>query len=104
MTGLVSPDLSKLIFSNLSAMPDWYVQSCVLIMFTIWGISVSAPVVSNIFSNLGNYLADKRVYKLEKARIDRKAFFDALRKLKGTLTQADVDAQNKALDEIEKNG
>lgn len=102
MLGMVAPSLSKDIFANLTTMPEWYVQSCILIMFTVWGISVSAPVVNNIFSGLSNYVANSRAYKLEKAKIDRKAFFDALRKLKGPLSQLEVDDQNKALDEIEK--
>lgn len=102
MVGVLSPKTAHDIFVNLTAMPEWYVQSCMLIMFTVWGISVSAPVVSNIFSGLSQYIAGRRDYKIEKAKVDRKAFFDALRKLKGNLSQSDVDESNRALDEAEK--
>lgn len=103
IVGVVWPSKAVDIFTNLAGMPQWYVESCMLIMFTVWGISVSAPVVSNIFTGLGDYLQSRRDFKLEKAKIDRKVFFDALRKVKGVLTQAEVDAENKVLDQLEKN-
>ena len=102
MVGVVSPKAAHEIFVNLTAMPEWYVQSCMLIMFTVWGISVSAPVVSNIFSGLSSYLSGRRDFKLERAKIDRKVFFEALRAVKGTLTQKDVDLENQVLDELDK--
>lgn len=102
MIGVISPAMAKDIFSNLTTMPEWYVQSCMLIMFTVWGISVSAPVVSNIFNGLSSFMQGRRDYKLELKKIDRKTYFDAMRKIKGVLSQDDVDAGNKALDEAEK--
>lgn len=101
MLGIVSPSLSKEVFHNLAEMPDWYVQSVVLIMFTVWGIQVGAPVVTNIFSNLGNYLSERRSFKLEKAKIDRKAYFQALRELQGPLSQSQVNQNNKLLDKLD---
>lgn len=102
MIGVVYPSASKEIFNNLTLMPEWYVQSCMLIMFTVWGISVSAPVVGNIFSGLSTYLGQRREFKLEKAKIDRKVYFNEFRKLHGPLSQGDVDLLNKSLDEAEK--
>jgi hypothetical protein len=104
MIGTVWPSKAHDIFTNLSGMPQWYVQSCMLIMFTVWGISVSAPVVSNIFTGLGQFMADRREYKLEKARINRETFFKSLRNdiFKKGMTQSQVDAIDKALDEGEK--
>lgn len=103
MLQLVCPAIGHVIFENLAGMPEWYAQSCMTIMFTVWGISVSAPVVSNIFSNLSGFLADRRQYKLEKAKIDRKAFFDGIRKLYPQgLSQSQVDVLNKAIDDGEK--
>ncbi len=99
--GLLLPELAQKIFANLSAMPEWYVQSFMLINFTIWGISASSPVVVSIFQGLQEFFRERRTYKLDRAAIDRKAFFAALRVTKGILTQADVDAQNKALDQAE---
>lgn len=108
MIGTVSPQRAHDIFTNWAGMPDWYVQSCVLIMFTVWGISVSAPVVSNIFAGVGQFMAGrkdaKRDFELEKARINRQAVFDDLRKNlfpKG-MNQQEVDIIDKALDEGEK--
>lgn len=98
--GIVSPELSKQIFQNLAEMPDWYVQSCMTIMFTIWGISVSAPVVANIFNGLNTYLGERRGYKLQKVALDKKAYFDALRTIKGVVTDKDVAVGDKIVDLI----
>ncbi len=102
MVGVIFPHWSKDIFVNLATMPEWYVQSCMLIMFTVWGISVSAPVVSGIFSGLGDFFAAKRDFKLEKAKVDRKTFYDAIRHLKGVVTPADVKSWDPILDEVDK--
>jgi hypothetical protein len=103
MSQIIYPPLGKQIFDNMLGMPEWYAQSCVLIMFTIWGISVSAPVVSNIFTGLGHFFQARRDYKIEKAKVDRKAFFDGMRKLfpKG-MTPQQVEIMDNALDEGEK--
>lgn len=102
ISGVFFPSFSEEIFKNLGLMPIWYVQSCVMIMFAVWGIQVAAPVVAGIFSNLNNFLGERRQYKLEKAKIDRKAFYDALRKLKGVITPDDVKQLDIALDEADK--
>lgn len=102
ISGVFFPSFAEDIFKNLGLMPVWYVQSCVMIMFAVWGIQVAAPVVAGIFSNLNNFLGDRRQYKLEKAKIDRKAFYDALRKLKGVVSPEDVKQLNAALDEADK--
>lgn len=102
MVGVFSPSTAKDIFLNLQGMPEWYVQSCMLIMFTVWGISVSAPVVSNIFTGLGSFMANRRDYKLEKARINRKAYYDAIRKLTGSVSEAEVKAMEPVFDQMDK--
>lgn len=104
MIGTVSPSRAHDIFTNWAGMPDWYVQSCMLIMFTVWGISVSAPVVSNIFSGLGQFMSDRREYKLEKAKINRDAVFAEVRAKwfpKG-MNKQQVNDLDKALDDGEK--
>lgn len=98
--GLISPELSQKIFSNLAQMPDWYVQSCMTLMFTIWGISVSQPVIANIFSGLNQFLMDRREYKIAKAEVSKKAYFDALRTVKGVVTPKDVAVGDKVVDTI----
>lgn len=102
MMGVVSPRISKAVFDNMGTMPEWYVQSCMLIMFTVWGISASAPVVSNIFSGLGNFFQGRRDFKLQKALINRKDFYDALRKAKGTVTPQDIVVDDAVLNELDK--
>lgn len=99
---ILYPPLGRTIFENMAGMPEWYAQSCVAIMFTVWGIAVSAPVVSNIFNGLGQFFKNRQSYKLQKAKIDRTAFFDGIRKLfpKG-LTQAQVGVIDDALDKVE---
>ncbi len=105
MIGLVSPSMSKDIFTNMLGMPEWYVQSCMLIMFVIWGINVSAPVVNGIFSGLGDFFSARREHKLEIAKVNRKAFYDALRELKGVVTPEDIKINEKLLDKVdEQNG
>lgn len=89
------------IFQNMAGMPEWYAQSCVAIMFTVWGISVAAPVVNNIFSSLGSFFQTRRTDKIALAAVDKKAFFDAIRHLKGTVTPDDVKAYSPILDEVQ---
>lgn len=108
MIGIVSPVMAKEIFVNLLTMPEWYVQSCMLIMFTVWGISVSAPVVSGIFSGLGHFFAErkdaKRDFELAKAKINRELVFKSLRErlFPQGMNQQQVDIIDRALDEGEK--
>lgn len=105
MVGTVRPDIASDIFLNWQGMPDWYVQSCMLIMFTVWGISVSAPVVSNVFNGLGAYMAGRRDYKLQKLALstgDKEAIYDALRRSRGQVLQSDVDALEPVLDSLNK--
>ncbi len=98
MTGIFFPALSKAVFDNLAGMPQWYVQSCMIIMFTVWGISVSADTVGNIFAGITSFFAQRA-----KANIPSKMFFDTLRSVKGNITQAEVDLYNKALAEHNKD-
>lgn len=103
MSGLVSPKISSFIFTNMLQMPQWYTESCVMIMFAIWGISVATPVVSTIFSNLGSFLQDGRTHKENIAKINRSSFYEALKHLKGTVSTKDEAQLDKALDAGEKD-
>lgn len=98
VTCLVSPTASSAIFNNFNQMPDWYSKSCVLMMFAVWGISVSAPVVNSIFSSLGNYIADGRAHKETLAKLNRPEFYNSLRAQKGALSEQEVAQIEKALD------
>ncbi len=103
MVGLVSPHFSADIFNILAGMPEWYVQSCIMIMFTVWGISVSAPVVNGIFSGLGDFFAEKRAHKETMAKINRAPIFDEIRKDKGFLLGDEVKSIDRALDIVDKD-
>lgn len=102
MIGVVWPSKAHDIFVNLGTMPEWYVQSCMLIMFTVWGIAVGGPVVSGIFSNLGDFFAAARADKIELKKVDKKVFFDALRHIKGVVSPADVAQWDPVIDEVNK--
>lgn len=104
MLTYIRPAWSQEIFKAWATMPPFYFQSCMLLMFTIWGISVSAPTVANIFTNLGDFFAARRDYKLEKARINRDAVFNSVRAKwfpKG-MNQQQVDDLDNAINEGEK--
>lgn len=107
IAGCINASWSKAIFDNLNQMPEWYVQSCMTIMFTIWGIQVATPVISSIFSNLTDYFAAKRTDKIEMKRVSsdeyKKAYFDAIRHYKGTVTPQDVALGDKVLDDLASN-
>lgn len=95
--GIFWPSKAHEVFVNLAAMPEWYVQSIIALMFTVWGIAVSAPVVSNIFGSLSEFFAARR-----QAKLPEKMFYSVLRSVKGNLTQAEVDAYQLALKSINK--
>ena len=98
IVGIIAPKLGMDIFNNLKLMPEWYVQSCMLIMFTVWGISVSASTVSNIFSGLSDFFASRR-----KDTLNRKLFYDTLRSVKGNISQSEVDLYEKAIAQMAKD-
>lgn len=100
--GVLWPKMASEVFANLGNMPEWYVQSCMLIMFTVWGISVASPVVNSIFSGLGNFMQSGRDYKLEKAKINREAYYNALRKVQGSVSDADVKRDDAVFNELDK--
>lgn len=97
IVGVIAPKMGMDIFNNLKLMPEWYVQSCMLIMFTVWGISVSAPVISNIFTGLSDFFTAQR-----KVSFNRKLFYDTLRSVKGNISQAEVDLYEKAITHMSK--
>lgn len=102
MLGIVYPPGAKAVFENLSFMPEWYVQSCITIMFTVWGIAVSAPIISNIFSGVSRFFAQHREFKIERARMSKKEFFEALRSIQGFVSGDDVRTFDKVLDRLSK--
>lgn len=98
MVGTLFPHISKEIFINWGSMPEWYITSCITIMFTVWGISISANAISGIFSGVSEFFL-----KRQQIAIPRKLFYDTLRSVKGNITQHEVDLYNKALDKLDKD-
>jgi hypothetical protein len=93
----IYPEYGVKIFENWKIMPEWYAQSCVAIMFCVWGIQVGKDYIGNIFSRAGHFFS-----KRQAIRYNRKLFYDVLRSTKGNLTQYEVDVYNKVLDKIEQ--
>lgn len=85
----INPDHGKLIFDSLNIVPEWYIIFVTTIGFAVWGIT-SDKVASVVQA--------RRDYKIQmqKMKIDRKAFYDALRATKGSVTPDDVK-ENEAV-------
>lgn len=95
MISTVFPSYGMIIFENLNQLPEWYVQSCMVIMFAIWGIQSGKIAIANIFSGLNSFFRER-----QKVIIHRKMFFDVLRSTKGNLSQYEVEIYDKALNSI----
>lgn len=90
------------IFTNMAALPPFYSESCVMIMFAILGIPVGAKMANTVFNAVTGYYQGKRdaLYQHEQtlAQIDRDKVFESLREsLGGKLSQQTVDMVNKAI-------
>lgn len=87
-----NPELGLRIFTSLNIVPEWYMGLIVTIGLAIWGID------SN---KLAAIVQSRRAYKL--AKIDRKAYYNALRKSKGVVTAEDVKEGEAAFNEMDKD-
>jgi len=85
------PAWGKQIFDSLGLVPEWYVAIMSTIYLASWGIN-SDKVASIVQS--------RREYKLEKMRINRKAYWDD-RRLKGAVSQQEVDSTEKVFDQLD---
>lgn len=102
---IIYPPLGKQIFDNMLGMPEWYAQSCVAIMFTIWGISVSSAVAASIFDGLSNFFAERRIVKAATSpNVDNEALFEVIRAIapRGRLSQEQVDRINAATGRVDE--
>lgn len=91
------PEYGVKIFQNWTLMPEWYAQSCVALMFVIWGIQVGKQYIGNIFAGAAAFF--KRGQEL---KFNRKVFYDALRSSKGGIGQHEVDIYEKAINAAQK--
>lgn len=98
LLAVVAPGHAKEIFANLQVLPDWYTQTAITLLLSVWGITVASGVIEKIFTNVVQFL-DKR----KKENLPADMFYQVIRSVKGNITQAEVDVYNKALDAINKN-
>lgn len=91
---------AKTIFDNLNQLPQWYLVLFTSIVAVIWGIPVQGNIMNMVVEGIKGAVANHRDYKLQK--LDKKAYFAALRQVKGTVTDADVKLQDAVLDEMQK--
>lgn len=93
----ISPEHGKAIFDALNIVPEWYIIFVTTIGFAVWGISSD---------KVAAVVAARREYKLEKMRlkIDRKAYYDEKRKVKGYLTPEEVKTDDAIFDKLDAQG
>ena len=91
----ISPEHGKAIFDSLNIVPEWYIIFVTTIGFAVWGIN--SDKVQQI-------VAARREYKLDKLKlkIDRKAFYTALRETKGFVTPEDVRESEAVFDKLDR--
>lgn len=101
---VVYPAGAQDLWHNLSLIPQSYWSLYSAVVLTIWGIPVASNLISSVFSGLTNFSADKRADKIELQKVAgdqyKKAFFDALRSVQGSLTEPEVTNIEKALDKL----
>ena len=68
---IISPEHGDKIFNNLTSAPQWYIESCVTVFFTIWSIAVSRDTVQAMFSNLGVFFKSRRFDNQNKKILDK---------------------------------
>lgn len=88
-----------MLFDNLRALPEWYMILYSAIIGVIWGIPVPGSVMGNVWAGMKQAAANHRDYKI--AKMDRKLFYDALRKMQGYVSPDDVKKFNHVLDKAE---
>jgi len=64
MLAMVAPEYSRELFVRLGELPQWYIETVMVLMFAVWGITVSKDVIANIFSNLGRFMLKRQENKL----------------------------------------
>lgn len=94
-------------WNNFAQIPAWLRGTWVGMLSVTWGFPIAkeyiAPVFSAAAQSVSNFQQAHREYKLEKYRINRKAYFDKKREmLNRPLSQQEVDADNAALDAVEE--
>lgn len=90
----------KTIFDNISTLPQEYRILYFSIVAVIWGIPVQGNIMGMVVEGIKGAVANHRDYKLQK--LDKKAYYLALKTVKGVVTEADVKLQDAVIDELNK--
>lgn len=88
------PSWGKQIFDSLNIVPEWYIIFVTTIGFAVWGIN--SDKVQSVIQARRDYKLQMKALKL-----DRTAYFDAKRKIQGSLSQQEVDEDNRVLDALD---
>lgn len=96
------PQYSQYIFDNLGKLPEWYLIIYTSIIAVIWGIPVKGNISGFVVDGIKSSVQNRRDYKLEKAKIDREAYYNAMRKKQGYVSSDDVKKQEAIFDELDK--
>ena len=88
----IFPDHGVKMFENWRLMPEWYAQSCVALMFIIWGVQVGKDYVSNIFSSAGQFFSRK-----QELSFNRKILRDTLKSSSSNIGLHEVEIYEKAI-------
>lgn len=101
---VIFPSKAEQLWHNFGLIPDWVQYVYVAMLSVTWGLPIAKENIGLMFSSIGRAVEARRDYKLEKAKINRAAVYDVLRKdiFKQGLTQNQVDAVEQALDAGEK--
>ena len=93
----ISPEHGAQIFKNWEVMPEWYSQSCLVLIFAVWGIQVGKPAIMTMFANLGHAFR-----KRQQLSFNRKIFYDVVRSTSGNLSEHEVKIYEKAIKAAEE--
>lgn len=98
------PSYATMVFTNLSALPEWYLIMYTSIVAVIWGIPVKGSVMGYIFNGIKDSVQNRRQYKLEKKALERQDVFEVVKQLREgqPYVQKEVDLINKVIDVYEK--
>lgn len=96
------PSKASEIFAGMQNMPAWYMQECVLIFNTVFGITAVGSFTSSMFDNISAYAAQSQAAKIKIAQIDKAKFYEALKHLKGNVTTQDVASSDAVINEYNK--
>lgn len=95
VVSIILPGYAETMWNNLNIVPEFYKTLYCGMVCAIWGLP-------RAMEWLDRSVDSRRAYKL--AKIDRKSYYEALRKTKGVVTDQDVKEMEPVFDEIDSKG